>query len=351
MLGQTVLFDGRTVFRGKAAAQVAVGDTVSVSGWYQGNGRFRASLVRVGVPVDAQAPAELEGVLKNLDSGARTFFIGGLKVDYNNAAVALEDDQTALAEGTWVEVEGTLNAGVLMASEVDADDDRLDAAAGDDIELEGPIGARNSDGSLVINGITVRLGDVEFDDGLNASALQEGLYVKVEGEWNAAGEVVAEEIESRDANAQVDAAVLGAPDRANQRLDVGGVTVQVTDLTLIIDDDATGNLTFADLKEGDALEVDGLQRTRADGSTYIEALKIERDQDDNDAVFELEGRVSAVDANGFTALGVVLNVDASTRYQDGLSGLADIAAGNEVEVEYTRKDGTWFLVSRVEQDD
>lgn len=349
VLGQTVLFDGRTVFRGKSAAKVAKGDAVSVSGWYLGNGKFRASLVNVGVSIGTDE-TELEGVIENLNRGTKTFTIGGLNVNYGSVTkVEFDDGQTQLNNGDYVEVEGRLQGADLLASEVEVDDDRIKADEGDDIELEGPIGDIAPDGSsFTINGIMIRLaGDTQFDDGLSKTSLQPGLWVKVEGNWNSAGEVVAEEIESREGDSEVNAKILAAPDTANMQLNIGGVTVQATSRTLIVDDGegTAGQLKFSDLKKGDYVEVDGMLRTDAGGSVYLEALKIERDMDDDDA-FELSGSVDSTTTTTFTILGIQMDVNDQTVYDGGLTGIADINAGDQLEVEYVGQAGGSFYLAR-----
>ena len=149
---------------------------------------------------------------------------------------------------------------MLRADEVDEEDDsnRFGARAGDDVEIEGPISSVDAAArTFVLHGVTVRITNrTEFDD-LREADLQPGLLVEVEGEWNANGELVAEEIESRSADSSVEAR-LEAIDAGQRLLQVGGVAVQVSARTLIADDDDDDDdvrLVFEDMRQGDYLEV------------------------------------------------------------------------------------------------
>jgi hypothetical protein len=88
-------------------------------------------------------------------------------------------------------------------------------------------------------------------------------------------------------------------------------------LTLIEDDDDDSRLTrdqlFDSLAEGDELEIGGIER-RDESGIFIEALKIEREEPEEDGEgdeveYQLEGKLRTVTDDSITALGVEMEVD------------------------------------------
>ena len=359
VLGQTVRFNKQTVFRGVTREAIAVGDNVAVSGWYLDSGEFLASLVRGSGIFQDSGEAEVKGIIEELNLDERSFRIGGLAIVYNPATeIEMKDDRNFLREGdngAFVEVEGTFNGSVLIAEEIEQEDDRnlLRASGGDDVEIEGPISSVNPGSrTFVLNGTTVQVTNgTEFDGGLRESDLQPGLQVSVEGEWNASGLLVAEEIEARSGDSEVEARILGIGPGALE-LNVGGVRVRVTARTLIVDEDDDDRLSLSDLQVGDTVEVDGIRREDSDVGVYLEAIKVERDDEDEDDEFELTGRVDAVSvsAGQFTALGLTLTVNSETEWEDGLDDIDDLRPGMRVEVKY-EQCGAGFCALEVERED
>ena len=132
MLGQVIGLTNETVFRGATPEQLAASPEsyrVRVSGWRLDDGSFRASYVgaRVSGPdFDDDNEIELEGVVQNLDAVARTFTINGFSVNYELASGDDDFDLDDLSDGMAVEVEGYLQDGILMAKEIDDEDDLFD---------------------------------------------------------------------------------------------------------------------------------------------------------------------------------------------------------------------------------
>jgi hypothetical protein len=128
VLGQTVRFNKQTVFRGTTREAIAVGDDVAVSGWYLDSGEFLASLVRRSGTFAPGGEAEVKGIIEALDTVARSFRIGGLAIVYGpSTEIEMKDDRDELLpsdNGVFVEVEGTFNGSVLIAEEIEQEDDR-----------------------------------------------------------------------------------------------------------------------------------------------------------------------------------------------------------------------------------
>ena len=285
MLGQVIGLTNETVFRGATPEQLAASPEsyrVRVSGWRLDDGSFRASYVgaRVsGLDFDDDNEVELEGVVQNLDAIARTFTINGFSVNYELASGDDDFDLDDLSDGMAVEVEGYLQGEILMAKEIGDEDDLFDDD--DDVEISGDLyDYDSSTRTFRINGVLVQIdSDTDFDD-ISASSLQDGVFVKVEGDFRN-GVLLAEEIEGREGDDEVEGRIEQI-DLASEVLIVSGVRVQLTASTLIDDDDDDdGRRSRVDdinaFMVGDYVEVEGRRR---DG--YLEAFTIEREDEDDD---------------------------------------------------------------------
>ncbi|RMJ04255.1 hypothetical protein DOQ08_01575 [Marinobacter litoralis] len=338
LLNQNVALDGKTVFRGATAGELAanpMGYRVRVSGWRTSEGQFRASYVGAKLidgDFEDSNEAELEGIVADLDATAQTFTISGLSVDYQLASGDDDFDLADLENGMAVEVEGYLQAGVLMAKEIEKEDDLFEDD--DDVEISGDIFAFDeSTSTFMINGVQVQFSDdTEFDD-MDSDTLQDGTYVKVEGEFRN-GVLIAEEIEGQEGDAELSGKIQ-AFDRENEILTVSGVKVWLTDTTLIETDSDERRSREDDLNAlqiGDFVEVEGRQRDTDGG--YLEAYAIEVEDDEDGNVAEIEGRV---DAKGQTSL-TIMNLDILF----GAYSAAGVSVGDEVEIEYTQNAGGDF---------
>lgn len=118
VLGTTVRVDNATVWEGVAnLAALTTSDTVQVYGLLESIGTVRAT--RVEKITGAAAPV-LSGTIANLDAAARSFDLGGLRVQYGSASFGTDLTAAHLANGVQVRVRATAApvAGVLQASSV-----------------------------------------------------------------------------------------------------------------------------------------------------------------------------------------------------------------------------------------
>ena len=350
LLGQSISLDGKTVFRGATPTAIAAnpqGYRVRVSAWRLQDGSFRASFVgarAIGVEFNDNNEVEIEGVVANLDTSAQTFTINGFQVNYTSAVGDDDFSVDDLANGIVVEVEGYLDGNTIMAEEIDDEDDLFNDD--DDVEISGSIYDFDvSSGQFSLNGVRVQInGDTEFDD-LSEGSLADGLFVKVEGEA-INGVVVADEIEGRESDAELDGRIESI-DLGNESMIVSGVRVQLTGNTLIDDDDLDQDgrhsraRDIESLQVGDYLEIEGRQNSTEGG--FLEAISIEREDSDEDDDFELEARVSAIGADTVT----IMNLEV---LRNGFS-LSDAQVGDEVEIEYRPTGGGQYeLTGNVEVD-
>ncbi len=294
ILGQTILIDRQTVLRLGPATALANGQYVRVSAWPRGDGRYRASFVGV-IPDDGSV--ELEGAIKqgsvvNTDS-EKTFMINDRVIDFRDPVsfdgiTADQLEELALA-GTAVEVEGSVSvsdSNVIEATDIGLGESRRYRRGSlDDIEFAGPVGGAVSNRRFFVNGLEVVIDDdTDFDDGFRETDLAPGVLIQVEGDFQSDGTVLAEEIELREANTQLEGAItIGSINPAEQTFEVDGVLIQVTASTIITadDEDIQNRLDFEDLVAGQSVEVAGIQRDDANGQRVLEAVKIELEDDDD----------------------------------------------------------------------
>ncbi|PXX93787.1 hypothetical protein DIT71_03035 [Marinobacter vulgaris] len=325
VLGQTVVVNKQTVVSGTTytdlLAQKGTGLSIRVSGWRQEDGSFRASYV--GVIPATGSDVELEGAIEEDSVQQGSFIIGGIEVTYdaNNVEFGEGLGVSDLVPGRFFEVEGSYTGDTLQAREIERDDfRRYGRNAAEDIELTSTIqesfrssGSGAQTGTFLISDLTVQVtGDTELDGGLTVSDLQQGILVEVEGEFAADGTVVAEEIELREADAEVEGNITSSVDRSARTFEVGGVRVKATPLTIITGDD-DARIDFEDLFWGDEVEVAGIEREDGRGDIFLEALKIEREEPEGDGLgeFELEGKLRGIDDQSITVLGVRMAADAN----------------------------------------
>lgn len=364
ILGQIVRIDAQTVVKGKMVEQLANDDFVRMSGWRLLNGEFRASYLGLLTPA-SQADfenfnmVELEGNVSNLSTSQRTFSIGTQLVNYEGAkfkGVEIED----LARQMAVEVEGNLVEGVLRANEIQPDDFRRYSHDMDtDIEFVGPVASvfDRASSTFMINGIMVKVtSDTRFDDGIrNTSGLVKGLLIQVDGTFVSYGMVEAKEVSLREADVEIEGGITSSIDYERRQLAVGGALVQLTPLTIITDDDGEQRLTLANLEANFALEVEGIERVNNKGNAFVEALKIEQDDDAADNEFELTGRVSMMSNDDVWVLGVKMRITNATEFDDTskaeLQNLVDSKKRPRVEVVYESRGYDNYFITEIELDE
>ena len=322
--GQTVTIDALTRLYAENAdrsyttltlSDFAVGDYVEVSGSRQANGsilatRVERQRVRAGQP--GYSNAELYGAIAGLDTTARTFTIGTLTVNYSGATV-----QGTLANGTRVEVQGTLAGNVLTATSVEAK--RNEGNRGAEIELEGAM--TNFDATTTT--FTVLNTRVNYANARVRGTLAEGARVNVEGRVDAtdATLVIAREVEvghrrggDGHANREVKGAVT-AVDANLLTLDVGGNGFFLDANTILERNERP--ITLADVTVGAYVEVKA-DSTRIQGSrTYATKIEV-KNGTPAAGEYEVKGTVTAftgtAGSRSLTINGVTITPAANATY-------------------------------------
>ena len=344
VMGQVVVVKTTTIFESDVAGitsvdRVVAGNVVEVSGFSSGDGTVYATRIEVKLATHSGEEIEVKGVITNLT--ATTFDLGGLTVDVSSAMLDDSIPDGTLSEGLYVEVKSTAGfngSNELIAIEVELEDGgdmELDGDDGDEIELNGIVTAVHSDTIFEIGRRTVIIKDATSFEHGNADAIVVGVSLEVEGELNAEGKLVADEIElGIDDDIEMEGK-LEAVNTPPGTVMLFGRTIHVNASTLLLDQqDEEGMVPvhffdLDDLNGGDFVEIDAYVDP---GSGDLVAVKLEREDDAGDEN-ELEGHVDSIpDANTLVIAGVTVDVS-------GVD-LPPVSAGDEAEVVGSYNTGT-----------
>ena len=191
VLGQTVKVDGTTLFgdgiQPASLAGLRVGTNVEVSAFVTASGELAASRVDLQA---AGTALQIKGAVEDLDTGAMTFQINNLRIDYSQASV---DGQLANASTATVSADEYPAAGTLHVTRVQVSSG-LGGAAGEKGRL-GLITSVSSGGAFYV-GDQLVVTDANTHLVLHGHALTPNLPVRVQGSFNAAGGLVAKSVVS-----------------------------------------------------------------------------------------------------------------------------------------------------------
>jgi len=319
------------------------GDNVEVSGEFSGD-LLIASYVEKQDALDDDfeakgAVSQYNGndqfvlILKNSASTLDVTLAAGAQIP----SVGIANDQYVEIEGTIPDRVGAPNA--FLATKVELEDhDRLD---GDDheIEIKGILNYDMETDSWSVRDVTVAFDQnteykpVTLRDGI-ADMSADGLLVEVEGRYsNNILQVEEIELEEDELEFKADVGSAAINDARDGTLTLtfgmasGTVDVLVTPDTMFRDDDAMDRFDLNSLMIGDKVEVEA--RTGDDGMIYASSLHYE-----DDAGYEIEGPLGAIDDVSITVVGITFSLDANTFYEDGVP-----VVGDYVEVEDDNGDG------------
>ena len=308
VLGQTVRIDAATSFDDDidpaAIDGLNLNDIIEVSGFFLADGTISATRI------ERRAMAgefELTGTVSNL--GATTFEINGFVVDFS-AAMLENFPSGAPEDGQRVEVKGDSlgGAGELIATRVefkggDFGDD------GDQAEIEGFITRFVSPTDFDVEGVPITTNAQTIYENGSSADLALNRKVEVEGEINATGVIVAAEVEIEiESEIEVESTVEAT---SSSQLTVLGIAVSIDESTRIEDKSSAGveNFGLADISVGDYVEIRGYEDTGGVTATLLER----RDFDGDVAV---RGIVESVSDPNFTILGVTIQTNAMTTFED-----------------------------------
>ncbi len=356
VLGQTVLVSPDTSFDDDFSPAslegVSVGQIVEVSGQIDADGNIVATRIE---PKPIGSQFEVHGTVSNHDATNMRFNINDLVVDYSTAM--LDDFPNGqISDGDFVEAKGTNLGGELLASEVELEDLLPDANDGDRVEIEGFITRFASAQDFDVSGLPVTTDDNTVFVGGDATDLGLNIKVEAEGDLDANGVLVATKIDIRRSKSVRVTANADSVDAANDSLVVLGITVNVDELTRMEDksDADVDPLTLADVNAGDYLEIRGVEFPA--GSGTILAGIFERE--DADTETELQGFVESTNNPSFTILGVTIDTNTGTVFEDendNVISAADffnqLAVNSLVKAEGAEVSATNILATEVEFED
>lgn len=296
-MGQTVTVDANTVFESGVATitdagMIVAGNIIEVSGHSTGTGLVTATRIEVKAVdlaiylISHPEGVELKGVVENNSAAASTFSIGSMTIDYSGAT--LSGLAAGISDGLYVEVKSTAginSAGVLVASAVEREDDGTiedEGAEDDEYEIRGMVMAMSADTITVDSQVVTITVDTEFADGVRADIVL-GTMVEVEAYFDAAGDLIATQIELEDMEVTSDmkgtvaSVTSSAPNVGTVTLQDGTV-ILVTAETIMHDSRDNGvvaNTSFnlQDLAANDYVEM----QVFANGDGTYTATKLERD--------------------------------------------------------------------------
>jgi len=354
ILGTSIKVDSLTVFEDVSMDTMTIGNIIEVSGYSDGSGTIIATYVELEAEVYTPGnEIELKGTISDLDADAMSFFIGNQEIDYSSAVLTDIPNDT-LVDGLYVEVKSIsdLVDGVLIASEVEKESEGVDGNEGDEIEIEGVVTEFVDATNFALNGQTVTTNSTTTYENGSADNIQLNVHLEAEGELNADGVLVADEIEFKISNDVEIYAPVTAIDMTNMTVSALGVTVQIDELTLFKDGSSAElpSFSLSDLNDGDFVEISAA----LDGDTVV-AGKFERKEQRNEV--ELQGYVDSLTQPDMVVLGVNVITNVETGFEDaqGLIISADtffssVQVDSLVEVKGTF-DGTALTAHEAEIED
>ena len=347
IMGVTVTVDEDTVFESKddtivSAVDIAIGNIIEVSGHSSGDGQVWATRIEVksAAKVDGKE-MEVKGTISGL--GATTFTLGGITVDYSGAV--LEDGFT-IADALYVEVkskDGLDGNGVLIASKIELEDEgekSLDHEDGDDeVELEGVITNVVSATEIEVNGHAVLLSATTRYAHGSASIAAVGMKIKVKGDVDANGNLVAEKVIFKPSGDLRLAGRISATDVATNTVTIFGVAITLDRSTMVNDDRdddelATGEENVKYKFGVDDLAVDDWVKIKAytNKAGGLTATKMERETKDAEEDSKLVGKLTqATGAIDYYIAGIKVDI----------TGLSDMIVGDKVELKGSFENGVF----------
>lgn len=365
ILGQTVFLTESTVYEDDLdPALIAVDDVLEISGSFTANGDIVASYIEASDDVDSDY--EVHGTVGALNETEQTFRVKGLRVGYASAQLEDFEDGNVLSNGDKVEVEGSvfLNDGTLVATRVEYEGDDLEELIGEEadddddeeVEIEGFITAFTDSSNFEVNGQAVQTtAQTEFEY-CSAENLALNVEVEVEGEYNAEGVLIADEVEcEREPNIFVTALV--------DDVDLDASLISLLGISISVDMDTSfqdksepriRNFGLDDIQIGDLVRIQAFELL---DSEELIAKRIRREDSNDFDGPEIKGDVSNSDPDNFRVSGIAVLFDESAEYELDEEDVtreaffAAITIGDRVKAEgFEDEDGN-FTVTEIERDD
>jgi len=337
-----------TVFEQTDYDSLAKNDLLEVSGYFDAVGQLLATRVeKNGVLVLGVSDVEIKGDVSGFD-GIDTFMLGGITVTFDGTT-EFEDLPGTVADGQYVEVEGTLETATsIAASRIELEEEGFGGDV-DEISLEGIVTDFNGISDFRVAGQRVNASNATFEPASLETGIANDAAVEVEGSI-VDGILRAEEVEQRGGDVRVSAYV----DTTNP---IAGIitlrVVQGQSLTVMTDsqtqfedksDAEKEPFDIYDIRTEDFVNVEGF----VGDNNIVIASQVERDEVDD---IELRGPIDGDDTGGssISILGVSIATDGNTVFDDGDITSAEffLQVENGDLVEYTDYNEVGLLADGV----
>jgi hypothetical protein len=320
IMGQMVKYDTETVFDSDddtvtVIEDIPEGAVVDVSGYRIGDNTLHAThLTLVSKIYTTGAELTVKGVVTTGLSNGK-FSMGSLTIVVDGSTEFIEIANQQLTQGMVIKVKskrGVLN-NELQADIIDSGTSDY-VAVGSTVEIEGIVMNPSLEPKeFQLNGFTVYFSNQTEFDGGTASDLADGVKAEVEGILLSQNQIEAEEISFRKTAKLELIAPVTSINAIDNQVDVSGVIIQLTNKTLLKDDDKTTKVkkfSLADLSEGDKVKVKAYQDNLsmeiiATQFRRVESLAL-------DTTFELTGVLDELTNNQAIISGVVVDVSQIT---------------------------------------
>jgi len=317
-------------------ADVQEGNVIEVSGYSSGAGSVLATRLEVKkISLMAGDEIEVKGHVA-LPITDTTFMLGNLIVDFSSAVF---DDMTVdmLVKDLLVKVKsnsGFNDSDELLATKIELKNNgkREHKYENDDeeVEVQGIITNVVSGTEIQVNGVTVLLDSSTRIVHGDATTLALGLKVKVEGNIDVNGNLVADKLVFKPSGDVEMTGEIESIDIANNTVTLFGLTVTLNNSTMVEDDRddvAESELVkyqfgVDDLAIGDWMELKAYKN--ASGS--LTATKAERKTLKAGRKAELEGKIESIDAVALTMVvaGVDVNYASATAFSPQVGMKAEL---------------------------
>ena len=330
--GTKVVVDSRTDTDGLPT----VGQRVKVKALLQSDGTVLAREIEIkrgrqGGRRDGSDEVKLEGTFEGVDDDGN-WIVNGIKVSVG----PLTKLEGVPAVGSRLEIRAVrLKDGTVLAGRVKSKDEKGGRRTRSEAKIRGTIESILDDGTIIVDGLSVAIGDLTEIDG----ELKVGDYVEVKAHVQEDGSLVAREVESKgtleaeDVPERSKVEIQGTIDRVNDdgSLVVNGVTVHFSALS-----ETKGNLI-----QGASVKIEGV--LQPDGSVLAREAKGEgRRATRSGNEVTVEGHVESVDRGarqritGLVVDGLAIQVRAVTKVR------GKIGPGTLVEIEAVIIDGRYI---------
>ena len=256
--------DGRWIVNGvkfavspltKIEGKPAVGGSVEIKAIMSDDGKLVATKIESDGDSDKRkSETEIHGVITEVLTDA--IVVNGFTIVLSD----LTEIDVELVVGMNVEVEALLGeGGVLIAREIEREDDEDEDGERSKVEIEGVIDLINDDGSIVVNGITVNISALTKVKG----SLSLGGKVKVKGVLSTDGTLTAREVKGEGRRGKVaknEIDVRGTVDAFEVDADGNIVSLVVDGVEIIVDalTEFEGDISVGASVKAEGVLVDGV---------------------------------------------------------------------------------------------